>query len=170
MQAVFIKFLSVLCISLASLLALADESPVIAIIVSSDTQIAPHRSIAPNELNLIYWRKKQYLEGGQRIHPANLHAENPLRVTFSKVVLDSLPKDQTDYWNGMYFHGVSPPRSLLTEEAVIRYVAETTGSIGYINACNVDSRVKPILWIHDNHIQNNVPDNIHCNASEANNH
>jgi hypothetical protein len=160
-----IKSLALLLLSLACWHADAEESANIAIIVSSDAHIAPHKAIDADELRLIYWRKKQYLEGGQRLHPTNLHAENSLRLTFSKVILASLPKDQTDYWNGLYFHGISPPRSLLTEEAVIRYVAETPGSIGYINACNVDNRVNAILWIVNNHISNIAPEKLNCSAN-----
>jgi hypothetical protein len=149
-------------ISLTSWHAQAEPTSIIAIIVSSDAQIAPHQQIASNELSLIYWRKKQYLDGGQQVHPVNLHAEHPLRLAFSSTVLKSLPKDQTDYWNGVYFHGVSPPRSLLSEEAVIRYVTETKGSIGYISACLLDARVKPILWIVKEKIINTPPENIDC--------
>ena len=168
MQLAILKLLSALLIGFACWHVSAEESPIIAVIISSDSQVAPHHAIAPNELNLIYWRKKQYLEGGERIYPANLHAENPLRVIFSKAVLDSLPQEQTDYWNGLYFHGISPPRSLLTEEAVKRYVAETKGSIGYINACNIDARVKPIFWISNNHIHTTTPENLNCSLSNAN--
>jgi hypothetical protein len=169
MRLAILQLLSFLIISLTSWHAQAQATPIIAIIVSSDAQIAPQQQIASNELSLIYWRKKQYLEGGQQIHPVNLHAEHPLRLAFSATVLKSLPKDQTDYWNGVYFHGVSPPRSLLSEEAVIRYVAETKGSIGYINACNIDSRIKPILWISNNKIHTTIPEGISCSMSNADN-
>jgi hypothetical protein len=169
MPVAFIKLLSFLLLSFTCWHIQAEESPTIAIIVSSDAQIAPKSTIAPNELSLIYWRKTLYLKDGQQIHPANLHAEHPLRLAFSKAVLESLPKDQTDYWNGLYFHGVSPPRSLLSEEAVIRYVAETKGGIGYINACNLNARVKPILWIINNHVTNAMPDKINCDVNSSNN-
>lgn len=162
MRLAILQLLSFLIISVTSWHAQAEVTPIIAIIVSSDAQIAPQKLIASNELSLIYWRKKQYLEGGQPVHPVNLHAEHPLRLAFSAAVLKSLPKDQTDYWNGVYFHGVSPPRSLLSEEAVIRYVTETKGSIGYINACLLDARVKPILWIVKEKIINTPPENIDC--------
>jgi len=162
MRLAILQLLSFLIISVTSWHAQAEATPIIAIIVSSDAQIAPQKPIASNELNLIYWRKKQYLDGGQPVHPVNLHAEHPLRLAFSTTVLKSLPKDQTDYWNGVYFHGVSPPRSLLSEEAVIRYVTETKGSIGYINACLLDARVKPILWIVKEKIINTPPEYIDC--------
>lgn len=151
-----------LAMALMSHAATAAESPLLAVIVSSDSTIAPVTRLAPNELRLIYWRKQQYWPNGSRIHATNLHAEHPLRLLFSNAVLNSLPSAQTDYWNGLYFHGVSPPRSLQSEEAVLRYVSNTKGSLGYIDACHVDTRVKPLLWISHNQISTRPPEQLVC--------
>lgn len=142
--------------------AYAEEASVIAVIVSSSADIAPVTNLTASELRLIYWRKKEYWQGGQRMQPANLHAEHPLRLLFSKVVLNNLPKEQTDYWNELYFHGIRPPRSLQSEEAMLRYVADTKGSIGYVEACNADKRVQPILWISKDHISAEAPEHLNC--------
>jgi len=48
-----------------------------------------------------------------------------------------------------------------SEEAVLRYVSMTKGAIGYVDACNLDDRVKPLLWIDDNTVSNNKPA-LHC--------
>jgi ABC-type phosphate transport system substrate-binding protein len=154
--------ISLLAWGLSSMPAYADDVPVIAVIVSNNADIAPVSSLAPNELRLIYWRKKEYWQGGQRMQPANLHAEHPLRLLFSKVVLSNLPKAQTDYWNELYFHGIRPPRSVQSEEAMIRYVADTKGSIGYVDACHLDSRVQSILWIVQGQITAEAPDHLSC--------
>ena len=154
--------LSLACVCLLTANVYAEESPVIAVIVSSSADIAPVGSLAANELRLIYWRKKEYWQGGQRMQPANLHAEHPLRLLFSKMVLNNLPKDQTDYWNELYFHGVRPPRSLHSEEAMLRYVADTKGSIGYVDACHLDKRVQSILWISKDHISAEQPEHLYC--------
>ncbi len=145
-----------------AMVSLADESQILAVVVSSNTEVASTKAISANELKLIYWRKKLYWSGGVRMHPVNLNAENTIRQMFSKAALGSLPITQTDYWNGLYYHGVSPPHSVQSEEAVLRYVAETKGSIGYVDVCNVDARVKAILWIYQNHITTNPPDNMQC--------
>ncbi len=159
--------LASICLALAALglfvtPVYAEEPTVIAVIVSSNAEIAPVGSLAPNELRLIYWRKKEYWQGGQRMQPANLHAEHPLRLLFSKTVLSNLPKDQTDYWNELYFHGVRPPRSVQSEEAMLRFVADTKGSIGYVDACHIDRRVQGILWISKDQISTDAPDRLNC--------
>lgn len=163
-----ISLLSVyaLCISAllhsASAFAEDNDNTIIAVIVSSNEEIAPVSNIALNELRLIYWRKKQYWQGGHPIQPLNLHAEHPLRQLFSKVVLNNLPKEQTDYWNEQYFHGIRPPRSVQSEEAMLRYVTDTKGSIGYVDACHIDHRVQPVLWISKTLITADPPDKLNC--------
>jgi hypothetical protein len=139
----------------------AEESRPLAIIVSSNPETAVIQQLSPRDLGPVYWKKKQYWQGGARIRPVNLHAEHPLRLYFSKAVLGSLPSEQGDYWNGLYFHGTTPPYSVQSEEAVLRYVSMTKGAIGYVDACNLDERVKPLLWIDDNSVSNNKPA-LHC--------
>ena len=51
---------------------------------------------------------------------------------------------------GQYFDGVLPPYTVNSEEAVIRYVAQTSGAIGYVQACLVDERVKAVIWLMPN--------------------
>jgi hypothetical protein len=145
------KFLLYLIAPLVALiiapLAFAEESePIIAIIVSNNQNI-DELKLSPNDLNLIYWRKQLYWPKGLRIKPVNLSTDNALRLQFSKTILKSLPKNQIDYWNGQYFNGVLPPYSVNSEEAVLRYVAQTSGAIGYVDACTVDARVKAVIWL-----------------------
>ena len=139
-------------------LAFAEgNAPVIAVIVNSE-----ELAVATNELNLIYWRKQLYWPKGQRIKPVNLRPEHPLRQQFSQLILGSPPKKQIDYWNGQYFNGILPPYSVNSEEAVLRYVAQTSGAIGYVDACHVDSRVKAIMWIAQEQISTAAPENLRC--------
>jgi ABC-type phosphate transport system substrate-binding protein len=128
--------------------ALANES-IIAVIVANNQSIDDLK-LAPNQLSLIYWRKQLYWPKGLRIKPVNLRSEHPLRQQFSQTILGGLPKTQVDYWNGQYFNGVLPPYSVNSEEAVLRYVTQTNGAIGYINACAVDNRVQAVFWLMPN--------------------
>ena len=134
-----------------------NNPPVIAIIANRDVL-----SVSSDELGLIYWRKQLYWEQGQRIKPVNLRPEHPLRQQFSQIILGSLPKKQIDYWNGQYFNGILPPYSVNSEEAVLRYVAQTSGAIGYVEACHVDNRVKAIMWIINNQVTIEEPAAKNC--------
>jgi ABC-type phosphate transport system substrate-binding protein len=141
---------------------MADEPHTIAVITASDAALSASKSMTAEELNLIFWRKKLYWQGGVPIHPVNLQAEHPIRLTFSKTVLGNSPTEQTNYWNGLYFHGISPPYSVQSEEAVLRYVANTKGAIGYVDACKVDDRVKALLWISNTKISATAPEKMNC--------
>ncbi|ACT51860.1 MULTISPECIES: hypothetical protein [Methylovorus] len=99
------------------------------------------------DLSLIYWRKKLYWSEGVRMQPVNLPTDSPQRRQFSQRVLGSLPETQAEYWNEVYYHGTTPPHVVSSQEAVLRYVADTPGGIGYVDACKVDSRVKAVAWL-----------------------
>jgi ABC-type phosphate transport system substrate-binding protein len=163
MPKVFIFKVSIMALLLSSaLLARAETSaPIIAIVVASNQQVNDLK-LAPNDLSLIYWRKQLYWPKGQRIKPVNLSSEHELRLQFSQKILGSAPKSQIDYWNGQYFNGVLPPHTVNSEEAVLRYVTQTNGAIGYVNACQVDERVKALYWIINDQITTNEPDKLGC--------
>lgn len=159
MKILKIAFLLALC---STLLAHAEErAPVLAVVIPTQQNLDVLK-LTPNSLKLIYLRKQLYWPSGKRIAPVNLHTEHPFRSQFSQSVLGSLPKMQIDYWNGLYFNGIQPPYTVNSEEAVIRYITQTPNAIGYIDACLVDSRVKPILWIDNDQITTNAPDKLHC--------
>lgn len=120
------------------------NADVLAVIVAPNHNL---QKIDSNELALIFWRKKLYWAGGKHIQAINYTANNPLRLQFSQSILGSTPNAQTDYWNNLYFHGVSPPHVVTSQEAMLRFVAETSGAIGYIDACKLDGRVKVVAWI-----------------------
>lgn len=108
--------------------------PPIAVIVPAG---AAHR-LTPEDLTLIYLRKKVFWEDGRKIYPVNLPTEHPLRTQFSLRVLGQKPEAMREYWNGMYFHGVLPPHVLSSSAAVQQFVAGTPGAIGYVNYCKLD--------------------------------
>jgi hypothetical protein len=138
------------------------EEPVIAVIVSA--QPAYTVSVATSDLASVYWRKKLYDNQGKPLHPANLSSDHPLRLRFSQQVLHSSPRSQVGYWNEQYFHGIQPPYTVESQEAMIRYVAYTESAIGYIDACKLDERVKPVIWVTANKILGEPP-SLRCSAA-----
>jgi hypothetical protein len=141
--------LLILCLSaLLSSFVLKANAEVLAVIVPRSHSI---QQLNANELSLMFWRKKLYWADGKRIQTLNYSATSPLRLQFSLSVLKSTPENQTDYWNELYFHGISPPHVVSSQEAMLRFVADTPGAIGYIDACKLDNRVKPLAWINADH-------------------
>lgn len=133
---------AILVVLLAGLAQAAEVPLAVVVAKGFDGKLSMEKDIA-----LIYKRKMLFWENGGRIYPVNLSSDNQLRRDFSMGVLKSLPEAQTQYWNNLYYHGISPPHVLASQEAVLRFVSETTGAIGYVSACVVDNRVKVIFWI-----------------------
>ena len=134
----------------------ASESPIsrpIAVIVGASQTVALRKS----DLELVFRRKKLFWQSNLKVVPVNLPATSQLRKDFSQAVLNASPEDLEKYWNDMYFHGVGPPYVLTSEEAVIRFVAQTPGAIGYVSTCAVDVRVRVVLVITT---QGTITDNV----------
>ena len=116
----------------------SHDPEILAIVIPSNSV---HRVPDLETLNEIYRRKKRFWADGTRIEPVNLPANSLNRKHFSQKVLQ-LSSDELDaYWSEMYFHGVMPPHVLSSDEAVVTFVANTPGSIGYVSLCNADARV-----------------------------
>ncbi len=162
MRAVWMKIWLMLAGFLPALV-MADDT-VIAVIVSAQPNFSV--SLAASDLAPVYWRKKLYDNHGNPLHPANLSSDHPLRLHFSQQVLHSSPRSQVGYWNELYFHGVQPPFTVESQEAMIRYVAYTGNAIGYIDACKLDERVRPVLWITGSRIVSDPP-GLRCSASAS---
>ena len=109
---------------------------------------SPHNKLTVDTLKLVYLRKIQVDEHGQRWIPVNLPQTDPLRKDFSLALFATLPEDLEDYWNDQYFHGITPPPVMSSEEAVLRFVSSTPGSVGYVRQSHLDARVKVILLLH----------------------
>ncbi len=162
MRKIAIFFTVVGAMLLASFAMAKENQTIIAIVVASE-QNSDALNLSSNNLNLIYWRKQLFWPQGIQIKPVNLRSQDPLRIQFSEAVLGSTPEAQIDYWNGQYFNGILPPYSVNSEEAVLRYVSNTKGAIGYVNACHVDQRVQSLLWLMPNgEMRKNKPSLQHC--------
>lgn len=107
----------------------------------------PLDTLSLDDLKLVYLRKSQMDTEGNRWIPLNLPVADPLRRGFSLALFSLLPEEQEDYWNLQYFNGISPPKVMASEEAMLRFVASTTGAIGYVRKQKVDKRVKVLRLI-----------------------
>lgn len=133
------------------------EEP-IAIIMHIDSA----KPLKKDDIVLLYKRKKLFWADGTKAQPVNMPANHPLRRIFSQAVLNHSPEELEKYWDDQYFHGISPPYVLASEEAVLRFVSETPGAIGYVSMCSVDARVKIALAIlSGNRVTEDIP-NIEC--------
>lgn len=146
MRAILLWGMCSLIIPATSVQAETELLP-IAVVVNKDTQTP---ALDKSDLSLIYLKKKLFWSTGLAIQALNLPIDNSLRKQFSHQVTGTYPEEQLNYWNLQYFHGVRPPHVAESEEGMIRYVEQTLGAIGYLHPCNMDTRVRLLLWIYPN--------------------
>jgi ABC-type phosphate transport system substrate-binding protein len=99
--------------------ARADDS--IAVIVGKHP---PHISLDRSNLEDIFLKRILVDDDRSALVPLNLASEALQR-----------------YWTERYFHGITPPYTVRSQESMLRYVADTPGAVGYVASCSVDDRV-----------------------------
>jgi len=97
------------------------------------------------DLARVFRRRQRITADGKALVPVNLPAAHPLRQAFTELLYHRSPLAMRDYWDEQYFHGISPPVVVGSQEAVLRFVHQTPGAIGYVAACRVDARVRVVL-------------------------
>ncbi len=112
--------------------ASAPESPPLAVVVHRTR----HDELSLADLAQVYLRRKRFWDDG-----------TPLRVAFSRAVLQRSETDLADYWNRQYFYGVLPPATLASTAAVLRYVAADPNAVGYVPLSEVDDSVTVVLHL-----------------------
>src|SRR6266446_10495596 len=123
--------------------ASAPESPPLAVVVHRTR----HDELSLADLAQVYLRRKRFWDDGTPIVPLNLPAGTPLRVAFSRAVLQRSETNLADYWNRQYFYGVLPPATLASTAAVLRYVAADPNAVGYVPLSEVDDSVTVVLHL-----------------------
>jgi hypothetical protein len=72
---------------------------------------------------------------GTPIRAVDLRFEAPARQEFSEQVLQRSPAAVRNYWQQRIFTGRGvPPPELASDEAVLAYVREHVGAVGYVSA------------------------------------
>ena len=107
---------------------------------SAPIDLALDRSL----LRDIFLKRVVIDRAGTALVPLNMPPEHPLRAAFSKALLGKAPDALQRFWNERYFQGVSPPYVVRSQEAMLRFVAETPGALGYVASCRADTRVRVI--------------------------
>ena len=131
----------ILALAVLAASGVADPQEPVAIIVHPDRRV----ELSLEALAQVYLRRKRFWDDGSTIIPLNLPPQAALRARFSERVLDQAETRLADYWNRQYFHGILPPATLASTQAVLRYVAADPNAIGYVPVSEVDASVRVVL-------------------------
>ncbi len=105
---------------------------------------APAVALDRASLRDIFLKRIVIDNAGKALVPLNLPPDDPVRAAFSRVLLGKPPDALQRFWNERYFQGVSPPYVVRSAEAMLRFIVETPGALGYVASCRTDERVRVI--------------------------
>jgi hypothetical protein len=89
------------------------------------------KEMSAGEIRDIYLGKR-HLIGTVRIIPLQLGAENPLRRQFESEILHMSRPALQAWWVRRHYLGQRPPRVVGSAEAVLAYVRQVKGAVGYV--------------------------------------
>lgn len=120
--------LLVICLAAAS--AIANDHARVKMIAHPDV---PDVTCSEKNAQRIFLGKKTRWEGGVRIVPVML-SEGDVHEEFVEDLLDRSVAKFEIYWKQAVFTGKGiPPRTFDSESALMTYVAETPGAVGYVS-------------------------------------
>lgn len=105
----------------------------------------PDTAISLKQLADIYALKKKYWSNKILIVPINREAGSDERDNFSERVFKMPTLELSEYWNKLRFEGKQPPLIQISDPAVIAFVRNMPGAIGYINDDQQPAGVKVLL-------------------------
>lgn len=128
-------------LSFVLLSAMADAEVVV--IGSSDIGGA---SLSEKTVRNLYLGKSVQLDDGTRVEVVDLPSGNAVRDEFYEKVIGKDTTQIKAYWAKRIFTGKgSPPETRLNEAAVLKWVSEAPGRIGYVSAEAVNDSVRVLL-------------------------
>ena len=104
----------------------------------------PTDSISIQQLSRIFMKETTTWNSGQPVMPVDQAANSNVRQGFSKVILGRDTSAVKSYWQRLIFSGRGvPPPEKSSDEAVLDFVREHPGAVGYVSSgTDVGSGVK----------------------------
>jgi ABC-type phosphate transport system substrate-binding protein len=114
----------------------------LAIVLNRDN---PVTSLPLSELQRIFRKQTRMWPHGEPVVPVDWDATTEVRQAFSKQVMNRTVREMADFWVQQNItQGLTPPSTLKSARAVLRFVASVPGAIGYLPAGELDETVKLI--------------------------
>ena len=95
------------------------------------------------ELQRIFRKQTRMWSNGESMVPVDWDATSPVRADFSDKVMRRSVREMAEFWVQQNItQGLTPPTTLKSTRAVLRFVASVPGAIAYVPADEVDDTVK----------------------------
>ena len=136
-----------LCLSAAIALLLrtgvsAAPPPALAVVVNKEN---PVTVIPLAEVQRIFRKQTRMWPHGETVVPVDWDATSEIRQEFSRRVLNRTVREMAEFWVQQNItQGLTPPSTLKSSRAILRFVASVAGAIAYVPAADADETVKVI--------------------------
>lgn len=124
------------------LLAAPAQSEGLMVIASPQV---PVDTISKSDMAAIYTLKKTIWANSLPVVPINRDANSPVREKFSEAIFNLSTQELAEYWNQLRFKGKLPPLVQTSDQAVLGFVRNVPGAIGYIDASQPATGVKVLM-------------------------
>jgi ABC-type phosphate transport system substrate-binding protein len=115
------------------------------IIANPSVNVATPLSLS--QVAAIYLLRVAAWPEGSHIVPVNREATSEAREKFTSNVLRRDNADLAAYWNEMHFMGKQPPVVQESERAMLAFIQNVPGSIGYVSASVSLANVKVLAYV-----------------------
>jgi ABC-type phosphate transport system substrate-binding protein len=120
----------------------AAPQPAFRIVVHKDN---PVTSLTLAELQRVFRKQTRMWPSGESVVPVDWDATSPLREEFSNRVMRRSVREMAEFWVQQNItQGLTPPTTLKSTRAILRFVASVPGAIAYAPAGELDTTVKKI--------------------------
>jgi ABC-type phosphate transport system substrate-binding protein len=134
------RLLLALAVSTALLFARSAEAEELLIIANTSVSVAAPLSLT--QIAAIYLLRVTAWPDGTHIVPVNREPTSQARREFTEEVLQEDTAELAIYWNEMHFMGKLPPVVQESAQAMVAFVRNVPGSIGYVRGSTPPIGVK----------------------------
>jgi len=141
------KMRFLLCLLTALSMALIMRQVQAEIVVIGHNDIAVD-SVTFEQVEKLWLRKLIRLPGTGKIKVVDQYTANKSYAAFYNKVIKKKPVQIKTYWAKVIFIGKAfPPAQLADDSSVVDWVANTPGSMGYVDGSAVNNSVKRLLTV-----------------------
>jgi hypothetical protein len=105
----------------------------------------PVSSLPVTELQRVFRKQTRMWPHGEAVVPVDWDATSAVRMEFSRRVLGRTVREMAEFWVQQNItQGLTPPSTLKSTRAILRFVVSVPGAIAYVPAGEEDVTVKRI--------------------------
>jgi hypothetical protein len=120
----------------------AAPQPALTVILNKDNPVS---SLALPDVQRMFRKQTRMWPHGELVVPVDWDATAPIRQEFSKRILNQSVREMAEFWVQQNItQGLTPPSTLKSTRAILRFVASVPGAIAYVPGGEADETVKTI--------------------------